>query len=289
MTPASTLEQWVLLAAVVDHGGYAPAAAAMHRSQSAVSYQIARLQEALGSELLHIVGRRAELTTQGATLLNRARTLLKEFQSLEQLAKSLASGWEAELRLTVDAAYPRATLLRILAELQHSCPNTQIQLADVVLSGAEEAISTGSADLVITSRVPSGFLGERLMQVDFVACAHHDHALFRLGRELRPEDLSQHVQAVLRDSGSQPRDEGWLGSPHRFTVSSMDASLATLLAGLAYAWLPSHVIEPHLASGTLKRLPLVAGATRPVPLFLVLVRPDAAGPAAQAARLSFMQ
>jgi DNA-binding transcriptional LysR family regulator len=63
----------------------------------------------------------------------------------------------------------------------------------------------------------------------------------------------------------------------------MEASLAAVSAGLAYAWLPEHIVNPALAHGELKALPLTSGATRKVPLYLVLVRPEIAGPAARAA------
>jgi DNA-binding transcriptional LysR family regulator len=286
--PKTTLEQWALLAAVVDEGGFAPAASVLHRSQSAVSYGIARLQEALGVSLLSLEGRKSVLTPMGQALLARSRALLGELHSLEQLALSLKRGWEAELKLAVDAAFPRPRLLGIIAQLQKSCPQTQIQLTDVVLSGAEEAIATGSADIIVTSRVPRGYLGDPLIDVEFVAVAHRDHALFKLERELQAEDLKRYVQAVVRDSGTQqPRDDGWLGSEHRFTVSSMEASLSTVLAGLAYAWLPEHLLEPHLHNGELRRLPLSSGGTRRVALYLVLSRPDGAGPAARAARMAF--
>jgi DNA-binding transcriptional LysR family regulator len=286
--PKTTLEQWALLAAVVDEGGFAPAASVLHRSQSAVSYGIARLQEALGVSLLSLEGRKSVLTPMGQALLARSRALLGELHSLEQLALSLKRGWEAELKLAVDAAFPRPRLLGIIAQLQKSCPQTQIQLTDVVLSGAEEAIASGSADIIVTSRVPRGYLGDPLIDVEFVAVAHRDHALFKLERELQAEDLKRYVQAVVRDSGTQqPRDDGWLGSEHRFTVSSMEASLSTVLAGLAYAWLPEHLLEPHLHNGELRRLPLSSGGTRRVALYLVLSRPDGAGPAARAARMAF--
>src|SRR5262245_36967590 len=121
----TSLEQWAVLAAVVDHGGFAQAAAAIHRSQSAVSYTVKTLQEALDLPLLVVEGRRAVLTPQGQTLLRRARGLLRELETLETLARSLKGGWEAELRLVVDAAFPRERLLKIIAELQTLCPNTQ--------------------------------------------------------------------------------------------------------------------------------------------------------------------
>jgi DNA-binding transcriptional LysR family regulator len=190
--------------------------------------------------------------------------------------------------LVVDAAYPRLQLLGIIAELQQSCPGTQIQLADVVLSGAEEAITGGSADIVVTSRVPAGFLGDWLLDVKFIAVARHDHALFQIERPLTTDDLVRHVQAVVRDSGTtHPRDEGWLGAERRFTVSSMEASLATLLAGLAYAWLPEHLLAEHLHNGSLRRLPLAIGGSRNVSLHIVPARPGLLGPAGRAALEAF--
>jgi DNA-binding transcriptional LysR family regulator len=286
--PKTTLEQWAVLAAVVDEGGFAQAASVFNRSQSAISYSVARLQESLDLPILVVEGRKSVLTPHGQTLLARARALVKELDTLEVLARSLKQGWESELKLIVDAAFPRARLLDIVAELRGSCPSTQVQLADVVLSGAEQAIIEGSGDLVVTSRVPPGHLSDWLLDVTFVAVARADHPLLQIGRELTTDDLARHVQAVVRDSGtSHPRDEGWLGAEQRFTVSSMDASLATILAGLAYAWLPEHMLVEQLRSGTLRRLPLVSGASRNVSLHIVLVHPNVLGPAARAAADAF--
>ena len=277
-----------MLAAVVDEGGFAQAASVLNRSQSAISYSVARLQESLGLALLVVEGRKSVLTAHGQTLLARGRALVKELDTLEALARSLKQGWESELKLIVDAAFPRARLLDIISELQSSCPSTQIQLADVVLSGAEQAITEASADLVVTSRVPSGYLSDWLLDVNFIAVARADHPLLKIGRELTTDDLTHHVQAVVRDSGTlHPRDEGWLGAARRFTVSSMDASLATIMAGLAYAWLPEHMLTEPLRSGALRRLPLISGTSRIVSLHIVLVHANVLGPAARAAAAAF--
>src|SRR5271169_2197985 len=284
----TTLEQWAVLAAVVDAGGFAQAAHKLNRSQSALSYTVARLQKSLDLPLLTIEGRKSVLTPHGQTLLHRARGLLTELATLELLANSLKKGWESELTLVVDSAYPRARLLGIIADLQTSCPSTQMQLADVVLSGAEQAIIEGSADVVVTSRVPAGFLGDWLLDVAFIAVARPDHDLLRLERELTVNDLVRQVQVVVRDSGTlQPRDDGWLGAERRFTVSSMEASLATILAGLAYAWLPEHMIQDQLRSGALRRLPLLTGGSRNVSLHMVAARPDLLGPAGRIAMDAF--
>lgn len=284
----SSMDQWLVLATVIDKGGFAQAAAHLHRSQSAVSYAMAQLQQALGVAVLEITGRRARLTPAGEQLLRRARVVLDQFQRLEALAQAIDRGWETELRMVVDAAYPREGLLCVLAELRSSCPQTTISLADAVLSGAEEAIVDALADVVVTSQVPPGFLGERLLDVAMVAVAAPSHPLLALGRALTLDDLAGHAQVVVRDSGrAQPRDAGWLGAQQRWTVASLEASHALCVGALAYAWLPSHLVAEDIAAGRLVRLPLAVGGTRTLPLSVVLVKGEAAGPAARQALESF--
>jgi len=287
--PKTSVEQWAVLSAVVEQGSYAKAAAALHRSQPAVSYAIAHLQQSLGVKLVEIQGRRAVLTPHGDTLLKRARSVLRDLAAVESFAQVLKRGWEPEIRLVVDAAFPRARLLSIIQEVRTTCADTQIQLEDAVLSGAEEAIVDASADVVVSTIVPPGVLGTWLMDVTFVAVASPRHALSQIA-EVTAADLEKHAQSVVRDSGRRnPRDSGWLGSATRCTVTSVEASLALVRAGIAYAWLPAHLVVSDIAAGELRALPLATGGTRKLPLYLVLVRPALAGPAAHAAIESFQR
>ncbi|HMM75792.1 MAG TPA: LysR family transcriptional regulator [Gammaproteobacteria bacterium] len=288
--PRTTLDQWAAYAAVVDHGGYAQAAAVLHKSQPAVSYAIAKLQETLDVPLLTLDGRKAKQTPVGRALLQRARPLLRDLMTLEQLASQLKQGWEPALELVVDLAFPREPLLAIVAELQQRCPTMQLRWSDAVLSGAEEAIEDGSADLVVSSRVPAGFLGDFLTSIRFVAVASPRHPLCASEPPLMPEDLLPHTHVVIRDSGRRhPRDAGWVNDERRCTVSSLESSLATVKAGLGYAWLPEHVVATALAEDELRMLPLAVGATRRLDLYLVVVRPALAGPATRAAVDCFMR
>lgn len=288
--PRTSLDQWAIVAAVVDHGGYAQAAEALNKSQSAISYAVARLQEALDLPLLVVEGRKAVLTDTGRTLLTRVRPLLRDLHALESQARLLKQGMEPDLSLVVDLAFPRERLLKVVAELQTLCPSTQVRLSDAVLSGAEEAITEGIADVVVSAHVPSGFLGDHLIDVEFLAVAAPAHPLFEAPSPLTTTQLERHTQVVVRDSGTRrPRDEGWLGAQRRFTVSSMEASVATVRAGLGYAWLPTHMTREHLRDGALRPLPLDHGGSRNVPLYLVLVKGELAGPAARTALECFQR
>ncbi|MEO4008850.1 helix-turn-helix domain-containing protein [Chromobacterium piscinae] len=61
----TTLDQWQVLRTIVEEGGFAQAAEKLHRSQSSVSYAVARLQEQLEVALLRQDGRRMRLTGEG--------------------------------------------------------------------------------------------------------------------------------------------------------------------------------------------------------------------------------
>ena len=278
----ATLDQWRALQAVVDYGGYAQAAQVLHRSQSSVSHAVARLQQQLGVQLLRVEGRRARLTEMGQLLLQQARQLLDDAARLERQARRLEQGWEAELRLVVDSAFPSALLMRVLQRFLPLGRGTRVQLEELVLSGVDDALQAGEADIAIGSQVPTGFLGDPLLSVEFVAVAHPQHALHALERPLGVDDLRREVQVVARDSGSgHKRDVGWLGARQRWTVSGLDTVLSAVCHGLGFAWLPEHLIAPALADGRLRPLPLREGARYCANLNLIIACPDRPGPASR--------
>ena len=279
-TLKTTLEQWRALQAVVDYGGYAQAAEHLFRSQSTISYSISKLQELLGVQLLVVQGRKAQLTDMGEVLVRRSHQLLKDVAELEQLAESLRQGREAEIRFVVDAAFPNAILMEALKKFAPQSGGTRVQLKEVVLSGADEALEAGEADLIISASNPSEYLGDIIYQVEFVAVAHPEHHLHQLGRKLTMKDLEREMQVVIRDSGSKHNvDMGWLGAEHRWTVTSMETASAAVASGLGFAWLPRHHIQDKLEQGLLRILPLKEGQVYKGNLHLFYGKPNNVGPA----------
>jgi DNA-binding transcriptional LysR family regulator len=280
--PRVTLDQWRTLQAVVDQGGFAQAAEVLHRSQSSVSYTVARMQEQLGVPLLRIDGRKAVLTEAGDVLLRRSRQLVKQASQLEDLAHHMEQGWEAEVRLVVDAAYPNARLVRALTAFMPQSRGCRVRMREEVLPAREEVLREGTADLAISALSLPGFLGTEMSSVEFIAVAHPDHALHRLQRELTFQDLETHMQVVIRDSGRlQPRDVGWLGAEQRWTVGSLATAATFVGNGLGFAWLPRHLIERELKDGLLKPLQLDQGGSRNPLFYLYSNKDKPLGPATQ--------
>ena len=101
-----TLTQWQMLAAVVDHGGFARAAEAIHKSPSTLNHAVHKLEAQLGVAILEPAGRQVRLTDAGEMLLRRARQLIENAAALEEVAESMATGLEAEVSLAVDQIFP---------------------------------------------------------------------------------------------------------------------------------------------------------------------------------------
>lgn len=279
-SPKITLDQWRALLAVVDAGGYAQAAEMLHKSQSAVTYGVQKLEALLGVKAFEVMGRKAHLTPTGQVLYRRAKALLDEAGSLESAAGTLAAGWEPELRLAVEIIFPTWLLLQCLARFGDERPQTRIELYETVLSGTEEMLLQRKVDMAICSQVPQGFAGDALMRVKFVAAAHPDHALHRLARELTLQDLREHRHLVIRDSGSQRRSGSWVGAEQIWTVSHKATSIDAACLGLGFAWFPEETIRGELERGLLKPLPLREGAVRSGELYLIFADRDYAGPGA---------
>ena len=278
-TPKVTLDQWRTLQAVIDCGGYAQAAEQLHRSQSSVSYAVKRLQEQLGIQLMHIEGRKAVLSEAGKVLLQRSRQLTADASAIEQQAQNLQQGWEAEIRLAVEAAFPTQCLMMALKQFEPVSKETRIKLQEVVLSGAEDLLLKGEADLVISPFVPKGYLGEELIRVSFVAVAHPQHPLHSLQGTVTISDLNRETHVVVSDSGSKGIDSGWLNESHRWAVASLESARKVISNGLGYGWLPEMEIEQQLAQGELKLLPLAEGQKHTGILYLIYADIDGAGPA----------
>lgn len=276
--PRITLEQWRSLLAVVDAGGYAQAAAVLHKSQSAVTYAVQRMEMLLGVKVFEVVGRKARITPTGEVLYRRAKALLEEAGALEGAAASLAAGWESELRLAVEIIFPTWLLLQCFARFGEERPQTRIELYESVLSGTEEALLQRKVDLAICSQVPPGFAGDALMRLRFIAMAHPEHPLHRLERKLTLQDLRKHRHLVIRDTGSQRRSGSWLGAEQSWTVSHKATSIRAASMGLGFAWFPEDMVREELERGELKPLPLREGAERRADLYLVFADRDYAGP-----------
>ena len=282
MLPKISLEQWATFKAVVDEGSFAKAAEALNKSQSTVSYTLAKLEERLPGPVLEVRGRKAEMTPLGEVLYRHAGNLLQQAILLDDMADYLARGWEAEVTIAVDALVPIEYVLEGVQTYSANNPLTRIRLLETTLSGTDEALLFREADIVLTPNVPPGFLGRKYCTADFVVVASPAHPLAEKD-EVTENDLCQHRQIVIRDSGrKRQQDVGWLRSEQRWTVTYLSTSIESIKRGLGFGFLPKDRIQRELSDGTLAILPVVPAFSRVASVSLVLADQSGAGPATKA-------
>ena len=152
-------------------------------------------------------GRKAVLTPTGEFLYRRARALVEEAEATERAAKKLSAGWEAEIGIAMDVAFPSWLLLQCLARFGDESPHTRIEVIESVLGGTAEALLLGQAQLAITGMVPQGFVGELLMPIRFLPARTRSIRCTSSGAPLTMQDLRAHRQLVVRESGTRARHQ----------------------------------------------------------------------------------
>jgi DNA-binding transcriptional LysR family regulator len=273
-----TLDQWKALISVVDSGGYEKAAEALGKSQSSVTYAVQKLQSQLGVKAFEVKGRKAVLTSTGEFLYRRGRALLEEAATTERAARKLSAGWEAQIGLAVEVAFPTWLLLQCLDSFGKESPHTRIEVIESVLGGTSEALLQGQAEIAITGMVPQGFFGDLLMPIRFLLAAHPEHPLHKLGRAVTMQDLRANRQLVTRESSVKRATRTRVEAAQRWTVSNMTTSIEAASRGYGYGWYPEYRIRDEIAAGTLRPLMLREGGDSLAQLYLVFADREAAGP-----------
>ena len=277
----TTLAQWRIFNAVIEHGGYLQAADKLNRSHSSLHHAVQKLQESLGVELLRVEGKQISLTPVGEVMRRRSQLLLEDATSLERLGQTVRAGWETEITLAVEGIYPKSALMQVLRRFHEHGQGSRLKVENVILNGAVEAIRNAAADLVITPIVPSGYLGTPLMSISMLPLAHRDHPLVTTDVPIESKELQRTLQIVISDrtKSSPPAPIGWLKSEERWTVSDFQQARDILLTGVGFCWLPTHMFEDDLLSGDLAPLKTRDQLELLVPLTLVLPTPEKLGPA----------
>ena len=258
--------------AIAEAGNFSRAAERVHRSASAISLQVKKLEELVGRELFRRDARSVELTPDGEVFLGYARRLLK--LNDEAFTRFLVPSCEGTVRLGVPndsgviaipdmlkrfaATHPKVEVsvwLDRTVELQRKCLSGDLDIAVLASDAAKDG-----PDVVHTE--PLVWIGAR----------------GGLAAETRPLPLA------LADHGCAWRatalaalDKAGIDYRVAYTSEFCQGQIAAVAADLAIAPLPLSVVSDNLVRlGEDRGLPSL-GAYR-----MTLARREGAGPVAEA-------
>jgi DNA-binding transcriptional LysR family regulator len=251
---AVTLDQLRTLVAVVEEGSFSAAARKLHRVQSAVSAQMANLEEHLGVQVWDRSSRVPVLTERGQAILAAASRVLAEMDGLRKLTAGLVAGVEARVSLCVDALCPVSVLVDVARDFTRAFPSVDLRVDTQTMSAVSARVVAGTATLGVVSPLGVDPRLERrvLARVRMVpvVSARHPLARARSRGGIPTAAFADHVQIVLseREGEDDGAPDQAVLSPRTWRVTDLATKHAMLRAGLGWGNLPEHLVRKDLAA-----------------------------------------
>lgn len=240
---------------VVDSGGFTAAGDALHLAQSTVSAHLARLEEAVGQQLLRRDRRRLATTTKGERLLVHARRMLRQNAlAWQELQEEQLAG---KVRLGVPDDYV-GFLPESLSEFEGRYPGIELEVTCGLSVDLVERVQAGQLDLAVVTRQPKSPGGEALRREPLVWVGAADHAAEE--RDPLPLALSRAGICVFRERALAALEATGQQWRIAYTSTSLSGLQAAVRAGLAITVLTPSMLEPGLRTlGTEQGLPELPG------------------------------
>lgn len=245
---------------VAQTGGFSAAARDLGMTPSAVSKQIARLEDRLGARLFNRTTRRLALTEEGQAFHDRTQRILADVAEAEQAVANLGGALRGLLRINVPVAFGRLHVAPLLPDFLAAHPGLRI---DVVLNDRFVDLVEEGVDLAIRigELADSSLIARRLAANRRLVCAAPDY-LTRQSTPRAPADLTGHNCLVYTYRASR-NDWHFIGPDGarqtaqvagNLEANNAEALHAAVRAGLGLGLLPHWLVGRDLAEGRLVEL-----------------------------------
>jgi DNA-binding transcriptional LysR family regulator len=253
------LNDVAVFAQVAEAGSFTAAARTLGLPRASVSRTVARLEMAIGAQLLYRTTRKVELTDIGRnfyTTTSRGLALIAEAGEAVAASQAEPTGL---LRVTAPITFATMSFIPWMREFLSLYPNVRIalRLTDTAIDPLDER-----ADLaILTGQQPdSTYLTRRLGLSSMILVASPAYLKDRSApRSL--DDLARHDFVLFTsDQGEEvwdldgPDGRVEVGVKGRMSVTGPHAELSAALSGLGIAILPDVITQPYLDEGSLVRV-----------------------------------
>ena len=201
-----SMEQMNAFQAVAKHGSFSRAGQSLYRSQSAVSIQIARLEERLDQKLFHRTTKSIALTEAGEVLLGYVDKIKGLLEEAEQELMDLGKMEWGRLAICTSDTTACYRLPHVLQAYQARYPGIEIIVRNATSLKTIDSVLANDVDLGIAtlSYLEPGLEAMPLFSRSDVAICHPAHPLASR-REAFLKDLEQYVCVLLDQNCSSRR------------------------------------------------------------------------------------
>ncbi|KAG0766843.1 hypothetical protein G6F22_017755 [Rhizopus arrhizus] len=177
------------------------AAAQLHLSQSALSTQIQRIEEALGVRLFDRTTRTVRLTAAGEVFLQQAATLQVAFRDAIAAVSGVTSAEQGQVSVAALPSLAARLLPRVLMAYRQAHPHVALKVRDTLSGPAFDLVRAGEVDFALTAADPqhADLHYVPLMSDSFLLLIPESHPLAKTRGPLRWADTATaaHVSREL--------------------------------------------------------------------------------------------
>ena len=245
---------------VVEAGSFVKAAEQLHLTRSAISKNIARLEDQLGVVLFKRTTRSLSMTDEGALFYEHSHRALSEIQNAAALLDQGKINATGRLRMSVPVLFGQVFAAPLMVKFSQQHADLQLEISfndrtvDLVEEGFDLCIRIGT--LPDTTQLVAKPIGEHRM----LLCASPNYLNENEAVPLEHiEDLDNHTTIADPHSGQMQKwrlqkenDEPLFIKPKaKLLLNDLQAIKNAALAGAGIAWLPDWLIQNELQDGTL--------------------------------------
>lgn len=145
--------------AVAQTGSFTRAATRLHLSQPALTVQIRRLEETLGTRLFDRNSRTVALTPVGRDLLPLLQKSLHDMEHVLADARALSGGASGTVRIACLPSFAASVLPDLIHDFRAELPDVSFQIRDVVASVVDALVRNEDVDIGLTGGTEAGQTG----------------------------------------------------------------------------------------------------------------------------------
>lgn len=278
-----TIDQLLVLQAIVQSGSFKAAADVLHKTQPALSASIKKLEEEIGFSLFNRDLYRPVLTVQGEYYYQKALRVLNEVNELNDMVRCYSHKEEPEISIAIDGISPLPVILRWLKEFGESHPHTKLNLSFEVLTGTEAKVIRRESVFGITHFLNHPEKMERVPVCDVRMMPLISAELWEKEGISSEKDLQKIDQLVVGDSNPEGNVSfGLLESGRKWRVKEGQLKTHLIFAGLGWGHLPEHEIRNKIDNGELKVLEFENIKPKNLEINLIRLKDDPLGPVSSA-------
>lgn len=235
------LDQLQTFISISDTGSFTRAAEEVHRTQSAVSMQMRRLEERIGKPLFEKDGRTNKLTEEGERLLTYARRLI--YLNRETLAAFDDLRLEGTIRIGTPDDYADRFLPEIMARFARSNPRVELTVICEPTPGLVDHLKRGNLDLAIVTHNDARGPSEVVRREPLLWVSSANHATHE--QDVLPMAFGRPT-CIWRRSACEVLDR--MNREYRVLFTSWSATVITaaVMSGLAISVLPECALRPGM-------------------------------------------